>query len=265
MLEHLFLTPRRHPAPAREAAWLSAAQCESIAFDAGRSLPVYTWGEQGPVVLLVHGWAGRGGQLGAFAAPLRARGYRVVAFDAPAHGGADGRRASLPEFAEAVERVAAHVGPLSAVIAHSMGAAATTVALSRGLAAGRLVYLAPPMNPGDYLNLAAHYLGFGSAVARRTQARIERRFNVRFEWARGGLLAPGMTTPLKIFHDLHDAEVPYEDGYRLWLKWPGAELATTTGLGHRRLLRDAAVCRAVVDFLHPDVALDQPEPLRACA
>src|SRR5262249_24762467 len=39
-----------------------------------------------PAVLLVHGWGGRGVQMGAFVEPLRARGYRVVWFDQPGHG-----------------------------------------------------------------------------------------------------------------------------------------------------------------------------------
>ena len=31
--------------------------------------------------------------------------------------------------------------------------------------------------------------------------------------------------------------------------WPGARLHTTTGLGHRRILRDAATVAMVSDFL----------------
>ena len=55
------------------------------------------WGT-GPVVYLVHGWAGRGAQLAPFVAPLVERGHRVVSFDAPSHGasapGAYGPRSS---------------------------------------------------------------------------------------------------------------------------------------------------------------------------
>jgi len=35
---------------------------------------------------MVHGWNGRGAQLGAFAPELVRVGFRVVTFDTPAHG-----------------------------------------------------------------------------------------------------------------------------------------------------------------------------------
>ena len=48
-------------------------------------IAVQRWG-QGPLVLLVHGWNGRGSQLGSFVEPLLEGGFQVVTFDAPGHG-----------------------------------------------------------------------------------------------------------------------------------------------------------------------------------
>ena len=112
------------------------------------------WGT-GPTVYLVHGWAGQRGQLTPFVAPLVARGYRVVAFDAPSHGesgpGAFGpRSSSIVEFANALTRVVAEHGPAQAIVAHSMGATAAAVALCDGLRARRLVMLAPMASPLSY-------------------------------------------------------------------------------------------------------------------
>ena len=65
--------------------------------DGGRSFEVeslgavvrgHVWGD-GPVVYLVHGWGGRGSQLASFVEPLLVAGFRVVMFDAPAHGDSD--------------------------------------------------------------------------------------------------------------------------------------------------------------------------------
>ncbi len=159
-LEHLFLSPSRWTTPPREVAWISTAQRSSVCFDETRKLPLFTWGS-GPTVLLVHGWSGRGSQMGAFAEPLVKLGFRVVTFDAPGHGIADGRLSGLSEIAIAIERVASRVGPLHAIVAHSVGTAAATIALSRGLSVERLVYIAPPENPGDHLYRAARFLGFG--------------------------------------------------------------------------------------------------------
>ncbi len=247
-LERLFLTPLRHATPEREKPWIANAWRTSIPFDEERALALYAWG-QGPTILLVHGWAGRASQLAVYAEPLAARGFRVVAFDAPAHGHSTGKRTALPEFAAAIERVAEAVGPLHGIVSHSIGTAATTLALSRGLAAQRLVYLSPPDRPCNYLDRAASWLGFPEPVTRETQRRIERRFEVRFADADGPPLAAALDNPLLVVHDRDDTDVPYREGEALAAAWPGSVMKTTTGLGHTRIIRDEEVVRAVVEFI----------------
>ena len=247
-LERLFLTPTRHPLRPHERKRLAAAERIDVTFDPSRRLPVYLWGT-GPTVLLVHGWSGHGAQMGAIAEALVQAGYRVASYDAPGHGTADGRLTGLPEMATAVERVARALGPLQAVVAHSLGAAATTIAVARGLPADRLVYISTPENPGLYLRQAARYLGFGDAVRRRAQMRIERRFDFPFAAARSTALAPSIDVPLLAIHDRADPVVPHDAGARLVEAWPGAVLKTTTGLGHHRILRDRDVVGAAVGFV----------------
>src|SRR5438094_395807 len=66
--ERVFLTAPRHRAPEHETAALAGARRTSV--QVGDSpVSVWTWGH-GPVVLLVHGWGGRGAQLARFVAPL---------------------------------------------------------------------------------------------------------------------------------------------------------------------------------------------------
>ena len=53
---------------------------------------------------------------------------------------------------------------------------------------------------------------------------------------------------LLVIHDLGDRETPHEPSARLVAGWPGAELYSTIGLGHRRILADAAVGGTVARF-----------------
>ena len=248
-LEYLFLTPRSRALTATQACWIESATGDRLAYDGARSIPLYTWGTEGPVVLLVHGWSGRAGQLAGFADRLVAKGFRVVAFDAPGHGEATPSQSSLPEVAEVVERVAAEVGPLHGVVAHSMGAAATTIAMARGLRVQRAVYLAPPEDAPAYLYRLARWLGVGDTVADRVRARIEARYRLPFDAATGAPLAAQLDVPLLVFHDRQDREVPFDDAERLVAAWPGARLSPTDGLGHNRILQDQAVLRDAVAFL----------------
>ena len=242
-----FRHSRRHPVPERERRWLAAARRGAFEVD-GRVLPTWTWGS-GPAVLLVHGWQGRGSQMGAFAAPLADAGFRAVAWDAPGHGASPGRLSSLPEMIAAVAAAASQSGPVAGVVAHSVGAAAASGALAAGLEVERAVFLAPPAEPARYLAAAGAWLGLPPAVAERARRRIERRFAIDMDALAPVAQAPRMATPLTVFHDADDREVPWEDGSRLAAAWPGARLVTTRGLGHRRLLRHPEIVAQALDFL----------------
>ncbi len=249
LLERLFTMPLEYRAPARETEWMSSAERTYLQFDNQRRIPIYTWGDAGPTALLVHGWAGRAGQMAVYAAPLVEAGYRVVAFDAPAHGNADGRFSALPELALAIERIATEIGPIRAIVAHSMGTAATTLALSRGVPAERLVYLAPPEELSRFLTRLSQFMGFSDEIAPRVQKRLERRYGVPLEEARGSVLAPNLTVPLLVIHDHEDRDVPIEEGRRLVNAWPGAKLIETHGLGHTRIIRRARIVKTAIRFL----------------
>ena len=58
-----------------------------------------------------------------------------------------------------------------------------------------------------------------------------------------------MTAPALIVHDRDDHDVPYAHGEEIALAWPGAELLTTSGLGHRAVVRDPEVIRRTLAFL----------------
>lgn len=247
-LVNLFLTPRKYKTPAREFEWMKDAKIWKLTFDADRSLPLYSWGN-GPTILLVHGLSGRASQLGAFVQPLLEKGFRVVAFDAPAHGDADGKQTSLPEVAIAVQKVAETLGPLEGILAHSNGTAATTIALSRGLDAKRVVYISPPEDLSGYLHRLARFIGFNDIIADLTQSHLEKQSGFKFSAARGNALAPKMKIPALIVHDSDDKMVPFEEGENLAGAWPMAQFHATNGLGHSRILRDTAVIRRTTQFL----------------
>ncbi|MCO7273876.1 MULTISPECIES: alpha/beta fold hydrolase [Cellulosimicrobium] len=209
------------------------------------------------VVYLAHGWGGWRGQLGAFVEPLRAAGYRVVAFDAPSHGdsgpGSLGRRRStMPELADALATVVRSHGEPAAVVSHSLGTATTVLAVRDGLSAGRLVLVAAIADVlgeldgfADVLRLSRRtrelLRGLLSDVAGRPLAELDVRETLRTH----------PVPPALVVHDRADKEVPYPVGAALAAAWPEGELLTTDGLGHHRLLRDPEVVRAVVDYVTP--------------
>jgi len=241
-----FLTPPRPGAPEREREALSRAVPFDVPFRGGR-LRAWRFGE-GPAVLLVHGWGGRGGQLSAFAPALAEAGCAAVTFDGPGHGVSSGSLASVPLFGEAVAALARQVRARAA-IAHSMGAAGTGVALADGLDLEAAVFLGPPRSPAAFFHQFCRALDLGPGLRRAVRQRLERRFGMALADFDMPRLAGERDTPLLVIHDRGDAEVPWADGEAIARAWPGAELETTEGLGHRRILRDPGVVARAAAFV----------------
>ena len=246
----LFMKPRRFRTPPREQALMQGAERFDVRVSEETTIRAWRWGA-GPVVILAHGWEGRGSQLAPFVAPLVESGRSVIAFDAPAHGISDGTRSSLPHFAWALRSVAAAVSDDApdAIIAHSLGCAATTLALREGLTARRVVFISPPLDPTDYTNRFGDILGLEAKIVDGMRMRIEERFLRKWsDYSLAGT-ARTMTAPLLVIHDRDDQDTPWNEGAALAELWPGARMMSTEGLGHRRILREPAVIDAAANFI----------------
>src|SRR2546422_9816915 len=140
----------------------------------------WSWGERGTGVLLVHGWGSRGARFVDLGGALLASGFRVVTFDAPGHGASSGRLSSGLEVARAALAVATAVGPVSAVVGHSLGGFAAALAIEGGLAAHRAVFIAPSANPNTYSAQFASLLGVRDPVMASMRERPGARLGL--EW-----------------------------------------------------------------------------------
>ena len=221
----------------------------------GSKVRGHVWGS-GPVVYLVHGWGGRGSQLAAYVEPLVGRGYRVVMFDAPSHGDSDPgpsgpRRSHGVEFGKALDAVFARFGPAEAVVAHSLGTISTYLTLRFGwLSTRRLVLIAPMVVAEPLFDQFQRVLGFGSRTRRAFDRHLDEFVGVpmtEFD----AIVQASHVDPVAtlVVHDRGDRQTPYADAVRLVESLPEARLVTTDGLGHRRILKDAAVVHQVVSFL----------------
>ena len=247
--ERLFLTPPKPRYPSSEFFDLIDAR-QSFLRHRGRHIASWRWGSpDAPAVLLVHGWGGRATQMRRFVARLTAAGFRVIAYDQPAHGLSEGRLTGLPDFADVLLAMARHHGRVHAVISHSLGGPAAAIALARGLAATRAVLISPPSDLVGYSRRFAHWLALPERVRRSMQAAIEERFGVRWSELEIARVAPLLRAEALVIHDRQDTQVPWKQGAALARHWPGARLMSTAGLGHGRILEDDAVARAAVDFI----------------
>jgi pimeloyl-ACP methyl ester carboxylesterase len=206
-------------------------------------------GADRPPVLLVHGWAGDAMQMRELGDALARQGFTPLLLDFPAHGRSDGWRSTLPQFVRTLFAVQARVGPLHAMVAHSLGALAITHAAAKGLAVERLVLMAPSAPPAKVIHWFAHGFGVGDALAGRMKQWIEGVEGIPLDQFEPAWLATRTAQPTLIVHDRADRAAPLAAGESLARALPNARLMITEGLGHRRVLSDTTVIEAVAQHL----------------
>ena len=258
LAERLFLTPPKPNLPQSSFFDFLDAHASYVEYR-GRNLASWRWGPlDAPAVLLAHGWGGYAAQMRGFVPRLLAEGYRVIAYDQPAHGLSEGKLTGLPDFAGALAAVAAHHGNVKHVIAHSLGGVAAALALTRGLDLESTVLVSPPSDLVGYSRQFARWTWMPEALRRRMQAAIEERYGLRWFELEIPRLAPRLKTPALVIHDHGDSFVPWTQGAALARAWPGARLLSTVGLGHGRILESDITLRAAADFIAGKSAVSSP-------
>ena len=250
-LLRLWVTPWVHPSALNPVEDLPTDFSAWSLETAGPTLNGYAGGS-GAVAVLVHGWTGRAADWRHLAADLISAGWRVVVPDLPGHGMTPGRRTDLFALGQAVSAVLEHERP-AAVVTHSMGFPATMLALENGTAGpATLVALAPGRRIAHAVDGFARRVALPAGLVEELRRALEQRFGADI-WHVLDVdrVLPHLQAEGVVIHDVDDDEVPLVDAQQIAARWSGAELVTTEGLGHRRILRDARVRARILHAL-PD-------------
>ena len=234
------LRPARHPQRPPADVW---ERFDSVPTRYG---PVATWSAgSGPAVLLVHGWEGNHADMEAFVTPIVRASRRAVAFDLPAHGESAGEFASLWDLATALEDVAAWCDGADAIVAHSAGCAAASIALGRGLEARKVAFVAPPLRYEHFIRFAAQRQGLDGdrlVAAFDTLGYEIDRLDIRTN-------AASIDVPLLIVHSRDDRICAAENATKICDAWKNSTVEFVEGLGHTRILRDPAVVERIATYI----------------
>ena len=248
----LFCTPVPSKLASRRFVPPAGVRVESLPFEQA-SLTLYHWPapKDAPQLLMTHGWGGWGLQLTALAEALSAAGWAVVLIDQPAHGRSAAWCSTLPQFARALGYAAARLGRVQAVVGHSMGGAAACIAAANGLNLHKLVLISAPISMIQVTREYATAFGLREKLRANMVSYLEGREGMVFERMDAIHTAPRINAPTLVVHDREDSVVPYAAAQTLIENLPDARLLETSGLGHRRVLKDPSVIHAVTQFLGP--------------
>jgi len=250
--EKMFFIPMRIPRPASEMPYYESANHSSMMYN-GKKVALYTWGEGDETILLIHGWASRGTRLGHFAEPLVQKGYRVVAYDMPAHGDSEGKTTNLLDVSEITAQICNKYGPVHSIIAHSFGGMALCNAVNRNnLKVNRAVLVASPCTFEYILESFRSILNITQEVSDIMVERIRKRLmeerKVDFYELSVDSFSTTLNFPFLVIHDRDDKDVSYSQGEGYANNLPDVEFVTTEGLGHRRILKDPEIMNKIIEF-----------------
>jgi len=246
-----FFGPAKYEVKSTDQEIIARGQTSRIPFADGE-LAVTTWGNKGPSVLLMHGWGGARAQMTGFVDPLLAAGYRVVAYDQPAHGESDGKMTNLLEIAPTMDLVMQRAGKFDAIIAHSFGALITSYALVKRNfpPPARLVYFGAFNRLMDSLPRFQAQAGLSDAIIDGLRTMIYQNFGrAVLDEIVNEALVQRIDIPALMFHDRSDSVTPVEDGRAIANAWTEAQYVETNGLGHRTALQSKEIHEHVVRFL----------------
>jgi pimeloyl-ACP methyl ester carboxylesterase len=135
-------------------------------------------------------------------------------------------------------------------------------ARGRGVDARRNVMIAPNALVDDAVARFARRVALDDRDRGLLEHRLASHNGVSIEALAIERLVGQRDAPLLVIHDRDDREVPFVHGERLAATWRNASLHATTGLGHRRILRDDAVIAEVVAFVRDGLPAPASELVR---
>jgi pimeloyl-ACP methyl ester carboxylesterase len=250
----LFLTPIARRISSGDAAFLASARSLRLQTPAG-SVQAYEWAVPdkavAPTVLVVHGWISHAGRMADVIRALQARGLRVIACDAPAHGRSSGRQLDLNGFCAAIDSVNAALGPAQGVLAHSFGALTTASWLADPLtpAVQAAVLVGLPRDIAWLFGSFTEMLALQPATEARLRALFRQRYGGEPEDFSVRALAQHLHLPVLLVHGDADELIPAAHATEVAELLGDGEVLRVEGLGHSAPLHDAATVARIADFL----------------
>lgn len=249
-LRKLFSTPRTRVLKELEISILNKAEKSYLEID-GNKLKIYEWGDGEKVAMLFHGWETNAGSLGAFVDPLLKLGYKVLAYDAPAHGGSNGKRANLIYFKNSAKSIISKFGIPEVVIGHSLGADSIIMtSFEEKIIFNKVILIAPLNRLMDVFEQMKKLL----KIPKKLFVPFIENFSESTGYPFWDFFFHnyGKETKLKdvlLFHDKNDRVTNFSHATDFVNNWDEIKLIPIIGSGHYKILWDDQVIKESMDYI----------------
>lgn len=244
-----YLGPFRRPRP-RVSTIFQGAEQHMIPTPGG-AVAAWRIGE-GPAVMMMHGYFDDHTLWTPLIRKLLDEGRSAVAFDLPGHGLSEGDHSTLRYGTDAALAVAKTLGPVEAMVGHSLGGLIVAQACVEGLAVNRAVIIGTTTYRSKRLAGMAAQHGLGADVIERVRELHGEAFGaIDMEGRIPDFVTDdnrGRLPPALFINSTDDEAVPAECSEAGAAIWPDSELLIISGVGHRNSARDPDTLDRIVAF-----------------
>lgn len=247
---NIFCTPYRKPRNVAPPIFRQATAIE-IEVD-GLAIRGHQWNpDADKKILILHGFESRAYNFDRYISPLLEKGYGVIAMDGKAHGNSEGKTTTAPEYAEMIKVLEENMGKFDGFISHSFGGIALSLYQEENNnPTAKMVLIAPATETQSAIDLFSHFFGLGPGIKTSIHAYIKQKSGKDISHYSINRIAPKLNNSILWIHDKDDDITPLSDLKPLLDSAPAnIEFMITEGLGHRKIYKDPAVIKRVIDFI----------------
>lgn len=207
----------------------------------------------GNLVLLVHGWESNAGSMSAIAYELVEKGFHVIAFNLPAHGNSQLKKANLKICRSSYLAVLEYIQPSErfSIVSHSFGSAVTAYSMANTrFKADKIVFLTNPNKISNIFKDFASYIKLGGKAYEAMTALATELIGEPVEQV--SVERSGMEmnyNKILFIHDRYDRILPYHNSVFVSGALPNSRLITLTKVGHYKMLWNENVINHITNFL----------------
>ena len=205
-------------------------------------------------VLIAHGYASYTYKFEHDIAPLLKMGYRVLAFDAPAHGQSEGKHIHVVVYQEAIQKIMEQAGPVNHFIGHSLGALTLSMIAEKidQADARKFVLIAPATKTTTTFANFFKMMHLNEVTKAAFLQDVSNRTSYTVDHFAADRALANFKGPMLWVHDEKDMVCPYEDIIHFKENAPSnIKFLITNGLGHNKVYKTAEVMDQIMSFLTP--------------
>jgi esterase/lipase len=217
----------------------------------------YRWNHpQSKKAMILHGFGSAAHKFEDYATLLTAKGYEVLAFDAPAHGDSEGDTTNAIEYCDMIKKVIEEFGMVQSFLAHSFGGISLSLALEDipHDKNTKVVFIAPATETTSAVDGAFNMLKLKNEQVRNEFHKIV--FEVsgkKTEWFSIRRAMHNIKASILWIHDEDDDITPWADALKVKEdNHTNIKFVLTKGLGHRKIYHDNDIKKSVIDFMEKD-------------